>query len=110
MATDSSIVIPFLEKSWSIPSSPISAGGSEASANPEFGGLDESLRPKGTSIVGPPDKATASRAAMIRMSAHETCWGQTASTVDLIRLIEFLFRIPKFFEDAISEDLILMPS
>ncbi|KAK2990230.1 hypothetical protein RJ640_014682 [Escallonia rubra] len=85
MATDSSIVIPFLANIRSMPSTPMFAGGREASASLLLGAAEESLRPNGTSIRGPPDAATASRAANMRMSAQETCSGHAASTIDFIR-------------------------
>lgn len=103
MATVSSTVMPFLEKSLRVASSSISLGGNEESTNLTFGGPRESLRPRGTSILGPPDSETASLAAKTRTSAHETCPGHTCSNDAFIRSIMILFLIPKLFDEATSE-------
>ncbi|GER33399.1 ribosomal RNA large subunit methyltransferase J [Striga asiatica] len=110
MATDSCTDIPFAAKIRSIVSTSVSAEGSEASTRVRFGGFGESLRPKRTLIVGPPDKATASCAANTMMSEHDTFRGQTASTVDFMTSINSFFRIPKFLEDEVSENLTLRSS
>lgn len=76
------MVIPFLANRRSMSPTEMFGGGSNESASVLLGALKESLLPKGTLMYGPPDKATASRAANMITSLHETFPGHSDSNID----------------------------
>lgn len=102
MATDSSTVMPLPAKRLKIASTSAVDGGSSESATCLLGVDRESFLPNGTAMSGPPERATASLAARMMTSEHETCWGHSVSSDDLIAPMRSLFLIPKFLTESNS--------
>lgn len=102
MATDSSMVMPLSSKRLKVVSTSAVEGGSSESATCLLGVERESFLPKGTAMSGPPVRATASLAARMMTSEHETCLGHSASSEVLIEPIRSLFLIPKFLAESSS--------
>ncbi|RDX64817.1 hypothetical protein CR513_56575, partial [Mucuna pruriens] len=64
--------------------------------------------PVGTSYLGPPDRATASRVASVMMSAHDTVEGHAASTLSFTSSIRSYPLTPTFVPESFSAVLLLV--
>lgn len=109
MATDSSTVMALPAKRLKVVSTSAVEGGNSESATCLLGVERESFLPNGTGMSGPPVRATASLAARMMMSEHETWLGHSISSEVLVAPIRSLFLIPKFLAESISVNWWLSP-